>query len=263
MENNVCVCPGGYMDAVCDTEMYTKCYINITKPAFYEGCEDKFEDSFYYLYSIPGFSPCFWHKFNESYDIEFKTKCQIVQDGGLTTASKEPRVGYPYRDVIREANVNSLSQVSSSPETEFVVGGDDDDKEEVVVSFQFRDMKYLSNKHSFNVTMNIDKAGETEGSVPIDFSKLQSSDASGQSRFIVGGRTFFEAAVFKPGLNSFTFRGFFDEDGYEEPKSTLNELKSSGWLYVIIAACVLVVIGAIVLTCYCKKKKEQERQQKK
>jgi len=69
--------------------------------------------------------------------------------------------------------------------------------------------------------------------------------------------------VFKPGLNSFTFRGFFDEDGYEEPKSTLNELKSSGWLYVIIAACVLVVIGAIVLTCYCKKKKEQERQQKK
>ena len=81
-------------------------------------------------------------------------------------------MGYPYRDVIREANVNSLSQVSSSPETEFVVGGDDEDKEEVVVSFQFRDMKYLSNKHSFNVTMNIDKAGETEGSVPIDFSKL-------------------------------------------------------------------------------------------
>lgn len=61
--------------------------------------------------------------------------------------------------------------------------------------------------------------------------------------------------MFAKGVSSFTFRGFFDEDGYEEPKSTLNELKSSGWLYVIIAACILVVIGAIGLYCYCAKKK--------
>ena len=131
----------------------------------------------------------------------------------------------------------------------------DPDTIEVVVSFDFRDMKYLSNKHPFNTTMTIQKADITAGKVPIDFSKLQSSDASGQSRFIVGGRTFFEASVFAPSVSSFTFRGFFDEKGYEEPKSTLNELKSSGWLYVIIAACILVVIGVIVLFCYCKKKK--------
>lgn len=65
------------------------------------------------------------------------------------------------------------------------------------------------------------------------------------------------------GVVGFTFRGFFDEDGYEEPKSTLNELKSSGWLYVIIVTCILVVIGVIVLLCYCKKKKEKERAAKK
>jgi hypothetical protein len=75
VETNVCVCPGGYMDALCGTELYTKCYINITTPAFYEGCENKFEDSFYYLYSIPGFSPCFWYKFNETIDVAFSVVC--------------------------------------------------------------------------------------------------------------------------------------------------------------------------------------------
>ena len=60
VENNVCVCPQGAVDYLCATDLYTKCYINITEPAFYKGCENEFEDSFYYLYSVPGFSPCFW-----------------------------------------------------------------------------------------------------------------------------------------------------------------------------------------------------------
>lgn len=38
VENNVCVCPGGHMDAVCATETTTRCYINVTNPAFYKGC---------------------------------------------------------------------------------------------------------------------------------------------------------------------------------------------------------------------------------
>jgi len=95
---------------------------------------------------------------------------------------------------------------------------------------------------------------------------LQEDDASGASRFIVGGRTYFEASVFgnTPGtVNSFTFRGFFDEEGYVEPKSTLNKLKSSGWLWVIIGSGIALVILAIVLYCYCKSKKEAEKQAKK
>jgi hypothetical protein len=97
--------------------------------------------------------------------------------------------------------------------------------------------------------------------VPIDFSVLQESDSRGESRYIVGGRTYFEASVFQDDdlVNSFTFRGFFDEEGYEEPKSTLNKLKSSGWLWVIIGSCIALVILAIVLFCYCKKKKEEEK----
>lgn len=252
------MCPSGYTDVRCDTELYTKCYINITEPAFYKSCADEHEDSFYYLYSIPGFSPCFWYNFNESIQVGFEVNCQQVTENGLTTNNRAPKVGYPYRDVIRQPSANQLSQVSSSPETEFTV-----ESSPVNVYFDFRDMKYLSVKKRFQVAMEIDPIGTTEGAVTVDFSELQNEDATGNSRYIVGGRTFFEASVQGDGVTSFTFRGFFDEEGYVEPKSTLNELKSSGWLYVIIVACILVVVGAIVLYCYCKSKKEKERQAKK
>ena len=121
VENDVCVCPGGYMDHVCATDLYTRCYINVTNPPFYKGCQDEFEDSFYYLYSIPGFSPCFWFNFSSQIDVEFELNCQQINQSGLVTANKDPQVGYPYRDVIREASVSTLSQVSSTPETEFAV----------------------------------------------------------------------------------------------------------------------------------------------
>ena len=79
----------------------------------------------------------------------------------------------------------------------------------------------------------------------------------------MGGRTYFEGSAFTDGVNSFTYKGFFDEEGYEEPKSTLNKLKSSGWLYVIIGAGILVVTALIVTYCICSRQKEAERQAKK
>jgi len=35
---NVCVCPKGYGDFQCATQLYQKCLVNITEPAFYKGC---------------------------------------------------------------------------------------------------------------------------------------------------------------------------------------------------------------------------------
>lgn len=76
--------------------------------------------------------------------------------------------------MIREPNVNTLSQVSSQPETEFAV-----DTVDVTVNFDFRDMKYLSHYKRFNKTMKIAKDGITNGAIVLDFSQLQSEDASG------------------------------------------------------------------------------------
>ena len=58
VEKNVCVCPKGTIDSRCETETQQKCAITIKDPNFAVGCEDK-PDSFYYLYSVPGFSPCY------------------------------------------------------------------------------------------------------------------------------------------------------------------------------------------------------------
>lgn len=77
VENNVCVCPGNVVDFECATNLMQKCYINITSPTFYKGCEDR-PDSFYYLYSIPGFSPCYPQDFNKPLTVDFKLACQSV-----------------------------------------------------------------------------------------------------------------------------------------------------------------------------------------
>jgi hypothetical protein len=38
-------------------EVPTKCYVNVTDPPFYKRCEKA--DTPEYMYSIPGFDPCY------------------------------------------------------------------------------------------------------------------------------------------------------------------------------------------------------------
>ena len=155
VENNVCVCPQGVVDYVCATDLYTKCYINITEPAFYKGCENEFEDSFYYLYSVPGFSPCFWQNFSSSIDVEFTLNCQQIETTGLVSMATGNDVGYPYRDVIQSPNMDTQTQVSASSEIEFLEVATTPAR----VTFDFRDMKYLSAKEPFSVELDVKNSG--------------------------------------------------------------------------------------------------------
>ena len=82
VENNVCVCAPGNTDALCDTEYYTRCYINVTNPPFYRDCAKDHEDSFYYLYSIPGFSPCYPQYFNGTLEVEYTLNCKCIDEDG-------------------------------------------------------------------------------------------------------------------------------------------------------------------------------------
>ena len=52
--------------------------------------------------------------------------------------------------------------------------------------------------------------GLKEASIELDFNALLESDASDQSRFVNGGRVYFEANVFGYQTSSFTTKGFFD-----------------------------------------------------
>jgi len=116
-----------------------------------------------------------------------------------------------------------------------------------------RDMKYLSKSMNFTeaITDPDILSGVKEGTVAIDLSRLVDSDNSGESRFVVGGRTYFEASVFGYGYHSFTYKGFFDQAGYEEPPSTLRKIRSNMWIWIGAVAAVLAVIGIIVALKYC------------
>ena len=82
-------------------------------------------------------------------------------------------MGYPYRDVIREADKNVLKHVSQSPETEFMAAAN----EETIsteVKLEFRDMKYLSKSIAHTTTIDAVKDGTTQGVIPgVDFSELK------------------------------------------------------------------------------------------
>jgi hypothetical protein len=94
---DVCICPKGRGDYLCATAGEFKCYINMTEPALYEGCADKFEDSAYYLYSIPGFSPCFWFDFDTVVSMKYKLECR---SSNANMMNEEEVAGYEYRDVV-------------------------------------------------------------------------------------------------------------------------------------------------------------------
>ena len=84
-----------------------------------------------------------------------------------------------------------------------------------------RDMKYLSHKKSFNKTVSRSMLNGGTDEIPVDFTVLTELDNSGSSRYVVGGRVYFEGSVFGNGVNSFTYKGFFDDANYVEPSSSL------------------------------------------
>lgn len=69
----VCACPKGYYDFQCATQTQIKCFVKITDPPFYKGCQK--EDSPYYMYSIPGYDPCFPLNFTEPQEIKYQLIC--------------------------------------------------------------------------------------------------------------------------------------------------------------------------------------------
>ena len=166
VETNVCVCPKGQSDFECYTDSYKKCYLNITNPAFYQGCEDKFEDSPYYLYSVPGYSPCYFLNFTEPYTIEYYMQCKTVDPNGTVEVQRE-QVGYEYRDVIKEPEFVPFSYVTQNHETSFTIL----EADTVTVALDFRDFKYLSHKTRFQTDVTDPKiiSGQSPGTLEIDF----------------------------------------------------------------------------------------------
>ena len=105
--------------------------------------------------------------------------------------------------------------------------------------------------------------GEETAEIPVDFTILTELDDSGVSRYVVGGRVYFEGSVFGNGVNSFTYKGFFDDANYEEPSSTLKKIKSSGLVWIISGGVVVLLLLVLVIYCCCKKSDDVNKTGKK
>lgn len=72
----------------------------MTNPPFYQRCQK--EDTPEYMYSIPGFDPCYPLDFSQVQTIEFLINCRTFDSTNTANPTSE-NVGYEYRDVITPA----------------------------------------------------------------------------------------------------------------------------------------------------------------
>mmetsp|Transcript_19433 Transcript_19433/g.29870 ORF Transcript_19433/g.29870 Transcript_19433/m.29870 type:complete len:184 (-) Transcript_19433:209-760(-) len=170
--HQVCECPQGFYGLHCNHVLGVKCFVNLTEPAVYDTshCEGKDPD---YLYSIPGFEPCFFFNFSKAYDFKFKLECRHLTSEGIVPLEQGYEIGAPYKDIVRE--VCSSNHVQAVPRSI--------KNKKVTVTLDFQDWKWFSNfkRFSVDVTDPAVIAGEKEGSIHVDFSKLEQADAAGDS----------------------------------------------------------------------------------
>ena len=137
----VCVCPIGFGDYQCSTQLYRKCFINITEPAFHKGCSER-PDTPEYLYTLPGFDPCFRLNFSQPNEIQFYLQCKVIDYFGLKEIVPHETTGYEYRDVIEHPKpYNAFNYVATNPQTEFGIM----DAQKLILDFRLQDFRYLTN----------------------------------------------------------------------------------------------------------------------
>ncbi len=135
---NVCYCPQGYYGFQCSTALQKKCYVNITSPTFYKRCEK--EDSPEYMYSIPGFDPCYPLDFSKKQIISFVVNCRYFDDTNTVNVRSE-NLGYEYRDVMEAPeNPGNFSYIASNPRFQYKIVKQTDMK----VRFSMFNWKWLS-----------------------------------------------------------------------------------------------------------------------
>lgn len=101
VEKQVCFCAQGYFGFSCLTAIQQKCYVNVTDPPFYQRCNK--EDTPEYMYSIPGFDPCYPLDFSQKQTIKFMINCRNFDDTATVADPNGENLGYDYRDVIAKA----------------------------------------------------------------------------------------------------------------------------------------------------------------
>lgn len=232
-----------------------KCYVNVTDPPFYQRCQK--EDTPEYMYSIPGFDPCYPLDFSQKQTIKFMLNCRNFDDTKTVADPSSENLGYEYRDVVVKAAPppkESFKYVAENPQNKFKLA----QANPVVVAFTLFDWKWLSNLQVVKVNVVDAKqlAGNDNVTIDIDFTQLEASDKRGDSLYVAGGRVYFETEVFNFATQTMIGKGFFDKLGYVEPPPPG---KSHLALILGITLPITAVIIGTGLYCYSKSQAKKKK----
>jgi hypothetical protein len=87
------------------------------------------------------------------------------------------------------------------------------------VRFSMFNWKWLSEIQTAEVTITEPNqlAGLEEVQIEVDFPFLEKQDSMGLSKFVAGGRVYYETDILGTSTLFITGKGFFDKLGYVEP----------------------------------------------
>lgn len=74
------------------------------------------EDSPYYLYSVPGYDPCYYLDFNQTQSIKYLFTCKYTNDVNGIDPTRE-NLGYAYRDVVSRDNYSEFLYTAVNSKT--------------------------------------------------------------------------------------------------------------------------------------------------
>lgn len=126
------------------------------------------------------------------------------------------------------------------------------------IRFTLFDFKWLSNYRQFTINLqtNQQKVGLEEAEIEIDLPALEESDVRGDSKYVAGGRIYFETEVIEVSTSdALVGKGFFDKKGYVEPKA---KSSTNVGLILGITLPITAAIVGIGLFYYCKQQKKKK-----
>lgn len=179
-------------------------------------------DSDEYVYSIKGYDPCHEIDFSKQHNLEYNLTCKDVDDDGKVIIGGHPEgLGYEYSNLMSISN-SSLQKLK--PFNYTVVNKYTNmsllENADIDFVFDVRDFKYMSHieRYTKKITDPEIAAGLKTDTIEIDWQRMLDKDEAKESKYVVAGRIFWEANLFKPNLTSYTASGFFAQKGYVEPK---------------------------------------------
>ena len=127
------------------------------------------------------------------------------------------------------------------------------------VRFSLFNWKWLSDIDTTEVTITDPRqqAGLDPVTIELDFPSLEKKDSSDISKFVAGGRVYYETEILGTSTLYITGKGFFDKEGYVEPPAP-GQSKTG----LILGITLPIVIGGVAIGLYIYYKKDQKKKKK-